>query len=177
MEKSFKSVATNYGLYAALALTLLTVIAYAFNVELFLNTMFGISYYIIAIVFAIISIVKAKKLLGGFISFKQAFTSYFITILIAFAVVTLVSFIIFNFVDAEAAAVLQEKSIEKMVKVYERMNLAPDKIAEIVEGMESQNLFSLKNSLISLVVNYILPTTIVGLIVAAVMKKNNPDAE
>lgn len=176
MEKSFKSVAVNFGLYLGIILTALTCGAYLINVELFLNTLFGVSFYLVAIALAIIAIVNAKKLLNGFISFKEAFTTYFITTLIGFGIVTLVSFILFNFVDVEAAALLKEKSLEKIALVYKSMNFAPEKIAEMVEKIESDNMFSLKNSMISLFVNYLLPLSIIGLLVAAVMKKNNPEA-
>ncbi|TXG35257.1 DUF4199 domain-containing protein [Seonamhaeicola maritimus] len=177
MEKSFKSIAKDYGLYLGTILTLVTVAAYAINLDLFVNTWFGISIYIIGIALGILAIVKAKKHLNGYISFKESFTAYFISIVIGLSIVTLVSFIIFNFIDTEAAVILKEKSLDKIVQVYKNMNQSEEKIAELVEKMESENLFSLKNSAISLLINYLLPLSIIGLLVAAAMKKSKPETE
>lgn len=177
MEKSLKSIAKDYGLYLGVILSLLAVVAYAIDLNLFVNTWFGLSFYVVAIVLGIFSIAKAKQALNGYASFKESFTAYFITILVGMVIITLVSYILFNFIDTEAALSLKEKSIEKMVQVYENMNLSQDNIAKAVDKLEGENLFSLKNSLISLLINYLLPLSIIGLLVAAIMKKTNPDTE
>ncbi|TWO31956.1 DUF4199 domain-containing protein [Seonamhaeicola sediminis] len=177
MEKSFKSIAKDYGIYLGAVLGILTVGAYAVNLDLFVNTLFGISIYIIAIAFGIVAILKAKKNLDGYINFKESFTAYFVCILIGLALATFISFIIFNFIDTEAAIVLKEKSLDKIVQVYKNMNQSEEKIAELVEKMESENLFSIKNSLISLLINYLLPLSVIGLLIAVVMRKNKPETE
>lgn len=176
MNKSLKAIATNCGLYLALILALQTVIAYAINVELFVNTLFGISIYIIAVIFGIFAVYRTRKAMD-YVSFKDAFTAFFITILIGLAISTLVSYILFNFIDTDAALVLKEKSIEKLVQVYQNINMAPEKIDEMIAQIKSDNLFSLKNSLSSLAVNYLLPLMIIGLLIAVVMKKSKPDTE
>ena len=81
MEKSTKSIAINTGLYLDLLLSAFTIIAYAFSIELLIN--FWIVLLIlplISIVFGIVSASKIRKALGGFMNFKQAFSSYFITV-------------------------------------------------------------------------------------------------
>ncbi|WP_223551586.1 DUF4199 domain-containing protein [Aestuariivivens sp. NBU2969] len=177
MEKSLKSIAKDYGLYLGVLLTLLLTIAYAIDLNLFVNTWFGLSIYAIAIIFGLISIAKVKQAFDGYTNFKEAFTAYFITSLIGSTIVTLVSFILFNFIDTDAATFLKEKSIEKVVGIYESINMHPDKISETVDKLEAENLYSIKNSLIALFVNYMLPLCVIGLLVAATMKKNNPDSQ
>ncbi|GAA3576928.1 DUF4199 domain-containing protein [Snuella lapsa] len=176
MEKTLKSIASNYGLYLGALLALLTVIAYAVNLNLFVNFWFGLSIYLLIIVIGIIAVAKVKQNFNGYATFKDAFTAYFITILIGLSISTAVSFVLFNFIDTEAAVVLKEKSIDKMVSVYENNNLPQDKLAEIVEKMESEDLYSLKNNLTALAINYLLPLSIIGLLVAAAMKKTNPNS-
>ena len=51
---------------------------------------------IIVVGTGIISTAKSKKINGGYLSFKEAFSSYFITIAIALIIHTLVSIIIFK---------------------------------------------------------------------------------
>ena len=175
MEKSLKSIATNYGLYLGIALALLSVIAYAVNLDLYTKIWFGLCLLGMIIVFGIISVVNTKKANDGFLSFKNAFTSYFITILIGLVISTVVSIIIFNFIDPEAAAELQEKVIDSQLARLEAYNVPVEVIDETMEKMESQgNMFSIGNALQSLVFQ-IIGFSVVGLIVAAVMKKNNPD--
>ena len=174
MEKSLKSSAINYGLYLGLTLTALTVIAYAVDLSLLANMWYAILMFLVSIAFGIVSVAKSKSLLNGFISFKNAFSSYFLTMLIGLLISTLVSYILFNFIDLEAAETLKQLTIDNQIKGMERWNVPADTIAEAVKSMEAQNNYSLKNIGIGMAV-YLLILSIIGLIVAAVMKKNDPD--
>ena len=176
MEKSLKSITTNYGLYLGVFLALITVLAYALNLELLTNMWVGILILVAIIIFGIISVAKVKQAQNGFASFKQAFTSYFITVLIGLLISTLVSFLLFNVIDTDAADVLKEKTIEKTVEMMENFNTPTEVIAETVEQMESQNQYSIGNVTKGLA-GYLVVFSIIGLIVAAAMKKNNPEAE
>ncbi|MBU3821725.1 DUF4199 domain-containing protein [Flavobacteriaceae bacterium XHP0103] len=175
MENSSKSIASNYGLYLGSLLAILTVGAYAVNIDLLTNTWFGIFILIAIIVFGIIAVAKVKQAQDGFASFKQAFTSYFITILIGLVVSTIVSYVLFNFIDTEAADLLKEKTVEKTIQMMEGFNAPPETIAKSVEQIESQNQYSILNVLKGLAGNLVL-FSIIGLIVAAAMKKTNPNA-
>ena len=176
MEKSLKSIATNYGLYLGVLLALITVLAYAINIELLTSMWLGIIILIAIVVFGIISVAKVKHAQSGFASFKQAFTGYFITVLIGLLISTFVSFLLFNVVDTEAAEVLKEKTIETTVEMMEGFNAPTDKIDETIEQIESQNQYSIGNIAKGLA-GYLVFFSIIGLIVAAAMKKSNPDAE
>jgi hypothetical protein len=176
MEKSLKSIATNYGLYLGVLLSFLTVVSYAVNLELLTNMWYGIFILIAIIAFGIVSVAKSKQAQNGFASFKESFTSYFITVLIGLVISTLVSYLLFNFIDTEASEVLKEKTIEKTVQMMEGFNLPNEAIAEAVEKIESQNQFSLGN-IIKGLSGYLVFFSVIGLLVAAAMKKSNPDTE
>jgi c-di-AMP phosphodiesterase-like protein len=176
MEKSLKSIASNYGLYLGVLLALITVLAYAINIELLTSMWLGIIILIAIVVFGIISVAKVKQAQSGFASFKQAFTSYFITVLIGLLISTFVSFLLFNVVDTDAAEVLKEKTIETTVEMMEGFNAPTDKIDETIKQIESQNQYSIGNIAKGLA-GYLVFFSIIGLIVAAAMKKSNPDAE
>lgn len=176
MEKTLKSIATNYGLYLGILLTLATIIPYAVNIELLINTYLGIFILIAVIVLGIISVAKVKQAQNGYASFKEAFTAYFITIALGLFISTLVSYLLFNFIDTGAADVLKEKTIEKTVQMLEGFNSPTDVIDQTVENMEAQNNYSIVNIAKGLA-GYLVMFSIIGLIVAAAMKKKNPDAE
>ena len=176
MEKTLKSIATNYGLYLGILLALLTVISYAINLELLTNMWYGIFILITIITFGFVSVVKVKQAQNGYASFKEAFTSYFITVLLGLVISTLVSYLLFNFIDTDAAEVLKEKTIEKTIQMMENFNTPSDAMAEAVEKIESQIQFAI-GSIIKGLAGYLVFFSIIGLIVAAAMKKSNPDTE
>ena len=176
MEKTLKSIATNYGLYLGVLLALLTVVSYAVNLELLTNMWYGFFILLAIIVFGIVSVAKSKQAQNGFATFKGAFTSYFITVLLGLVISTFVSYLLFNFIDTEASEVLKEKTIEKTVQMMESFNVPNEGIAEAVEKIESQDQFSIGNIIKSLA-GYLVFFSIIGLIVAAAMKKSNPDTE
>ena len=99
MEKSLKFIAKDFGLYLGGTLTIIMILAYAFNLNLFVNFWYGISIYLITIAFGIIAVIKTKVNFDGILSFKNAFTSYFITILIGLSLSSLASYILFNFIE------------------------------------------------------------------------------
>ncbi|WP_372756608.1 DUF4199 domain-containing protein [Mariniflexile sp.] len=177
MEKSLKSIATNYGLYLGVLLALITVLAYAINLDLYTQVWFGLTIIAIIIIFGILSVIAVKKTNEGFLSFKHTFSAYFITILIGLLISAFVSVLIFNVVDTEASNILQEKIINAQVERLQNFNVPAEVVAETVEKMEAQgNMYSLGNVLQSLVWQ-LVGFSVVGLIVAAAMKKKKPDTE
>ena len=176
MEKSIKSSAINYGLYLGAALSLVTVAIYAINLDLMVNMWLGIVLLIVVVAVGVVSTAKSKSLQNGFISFKDALGSYVLTVAIGILISTLVSYILFNFIDPEAAVYLQEKTVEVTVSMMEGFNVPAEAIAEAVEQIENTNQYGIgtlvKNFFIGMIIQIII-----GLIVAAIMKKNEPIAE
>src|SRR5690554_2897313 len=173
METSIKSNSINYGLYLGAALSLFTVFAYAVNLDLFTKWWYGIALMILVIVFGIISSMTSKKLKGGFINFKEAFTSYFIAIALGIVISSVVSFLVFNVIDPEAAKLLQEKILDSQVTMMRGFGAPEDAIAEVVEQLE--NMFALSKVLQSIAFQ-LVGFSVVGLIVALVVKKEDPQA-
>lgn len=176
MEKNIKSVVINIGLYLGALLAFLTVIAYAVDLGLLTNTWYGVFIMISIIVFGIISVAKTKQLQNGFASFKEAFTSFFITVLVGLSISTLISFLLFNFIDTDAADALKEQTIEKTVEMLKSFNTPSDAIAKTVEQIESQNQYALGN-IVKGLAGYLVLFSIIGLLVSAAMKKSKPDTE
>ncbi|SDR94848.1 DUF4199 domain-containing protein [Winogradskyella sediminis] len=175
MDKSMKSSAVNLGLYLALILSSFTIIGYAVYLNLFTAWWFGIGQMFLVIIFGIISAIKAKKLLGGFISFKEAFTAFFITIAIGISIPAVIGFIIFNIIDTEAASILQQKIIDNQLAMMEKFGAPQASIDEALEQMQKEeNFFSLTNTIKSIAYQ-LVGFSIVGLIVAAATKRKDPN--
>ena len=133
MENSIKSIAKNYGTYLGGLLALLTVLVYAVSLDMMTNVWYGIFILLLIVVFGIVSVAKTKGESEGYISFKQSFTAYFITILIGLVISTVVSYIIFNIIDPEAAEAIKEKTIEASIAMMEGFGAPPDSIARSEE--------------------------------------------
>ncbi len=175
MEKSIKSSGLNYGIYLGIVLTLITVVVYALNTELFTKWWLGIITFLIIIIFGIIASVKARGLLGGFISFKNAFASYFITIAVGTLISTIIGILIFNIIDPEAAEFINEKIIEMTGETMEKFGAPEASIDEAMEKMQDQDNFSIAAQLKSFVFRLAF-MSIFGLIVALAVKKTDPNA-
>tara|TARA_R110002012_G_scaffold64227_2_gene168804 strand:+ start:973 stop:1506 length:534 start_codon:yes stop_codon:yes gene_type:complete len=171
METSTKSKAINLGLILGAILASITLISYAVYLELLTKWWLGIFLFIVIICFGIISVSKAKKLNDGFIEFKEAFSSYFITIAIGIIISTATSILIFNVLDQEAAMQLKEMTIDATVKMMKGFNAPAESISQTVDAMEEQkNQYSIGPQLQSTAI-FLVIQSIIGLIIALIMKK------
>lgn len=174
MEQSLKKTSSNYGLYLGLLLVIITVLIYVIKVELFTAWWLGILLIILIIAFGIAAALKSKKILGGFISFKEAFTSYFITIAIGTFLSTLAGIVIFNIVDPEAAQYVNEKIIDMTAETMENWGAPQDSIEQAIAKMEETDNFSIMAQLQSYVIRLVI-LCVLGLIVAVAVKKTDPE--
>ncbi|MDW5290039.1 DUF4199 domain-containing protein [Formosa sp. PL04] len=175
MENSFKSMAATYGIYLAILLSAVTVFAYVINLEYLTSVWVGVALFIVIIIFGIISTAKAKSLQNGFISFKDAFTAYFTTVVIGVIISSIVSVILFNYIDPDAAEALKLQVIEKSTAMMQSFGTPQEAIDIAVAEMENQNQFELGNQIQSLAMQIVF-YCIIGLIIAFAMKKTDPEA-
>lgn len=173
MEQSTKKLATSYGLYLGLALILITVLIYAFDISLMTEWYYTPIVYLIIIVLGTMAVKKAKKFHTGIFSFKEAFTSYFVTILIGLVISTLFSLILFSVIDTDAASTLQEITMEKQAEMFEKFGMTEAQINEAMAEVQKTDFFSFKNIAISLAIQLVI-FSIIGLIVALIFREKDP---
>ena len=176
MNNTVKSTALNYGLYLGGFFALASVIVYAVNLDLFTEWWLGILFFVVAIVFGVLASLKARKLLGGFISFKDAFVSYFITLALGTLIGTIVGIVIFTFIDPEAAEYLNEQILVLTKQTMERFGAPQEAIVEAIEKAREKDNFSVGAQLQSWVIRLIF-YIIFGLIIALIVKKKDPELE
>jgi len=175
MEKSLRSSAINYGFYIGAILVAFTVISYVVDITLLTKWWLGILLFLVILILGIVSVAKAKSILKGFISFKQAFTAWFVAIVVGMLISTVVSIVLFNFVDPSAAEIVKEKTIEATVSMMENFGAPQSEIDKAIVTMENQNQFAIGTLLKSLAWQFLF-YAVIGLIVAAIMKKKDPEA-
>ncbi len=173
MEKSVKSNAISLGVILGVVLSLVTVLAYTVYQGMYTNWMAGIGLSLMIIVFGIVSAVKSRKLLGGFIDFKKAFTSYLITVAIGTLISTVVTILIYVAVDPDAATAINEQIIESTVGFMEKFGTPESEIEKAVAKMQEENQFSLVNQIKGWFWGMLI-YIIIGLLASLAIKKKEP---
>jgi len=175
MEKTIKSIALNYGLYLGLGLSLFTILAYAIDLSILVNywvMLLGLP--LTVIIYGIFATAKIKSAFDGYLSFKGAFSAYFITVAIGVIISTFFSVILFNFIDPNAALEIKNILISNTETFMKNMSAPVDAIAKAIDDIEQQDTFSVGTQVKSLAQSLIF-FAIIGLIVAAALKKNAPN--
>ena len=174
MDPVIKNKGITYGLILGILLSLFYIYAYAVDLSILTQGwMMGVVFLII-LVAGVLVILTSRKGMGGFISFKEAFSAYFYTIVVAFLIQTIVVALIFNVVDPSAKDEMKQLTIDKTEEMLENFNVPSEQIDEAIAKIEQDDNFSfgnqVKNYFISLVVY-----SVIGLILAAILKKKNPE--
>lgn len=172
---SFKKSASNYGLILGGILAGITALLYAVSLETLTKWWLGIILFLVAMVIGIVSVAKSKSILGGFISFKEGFTSYFITIAIGLFIATITGILIFNLVDPGAAEYLQERIVEITRSMMERFGAPESDIDKAIADLEGQNSYSVGKQLRGFIFQLAF-YSVFGLLVALIMKKKDPNS-
>lgn len=112
----------------------------------------------------------------GILSFKDAFMSTWLIIVIAGALSTIYSIVQFHLITPELPALIQESIINQSAAMMERFGADDQAIDEMVAELESDNSFSLNNLLLSFLYTSILGGAVLAMIVGLIVKKK-PTAE
>lgn len=174
MNPIIRSNASRYGLMAAALGIVYSLIAYLAAPELFVTWWLGILLWVATVAILIIGVVNTRKGLGGYIEFREAFTTYFLAALISTLISTLFGIVLFGLIDPDFADQLQGMIIEKTVEMMEGFGAQQADIDKTIEQMEGNNNFSIGNQVKSFFFGLIF-SAVVGLIVAAATKRKNPE--
>lgn len=173
MKEEVKSTASRFGIIAAVISIAYTLIAYLFDLSLMVNPWMGIALWVIGLVIYIVAVSQTRNKLGGFISFRDAFSSFILAYIISSLLATAFNILLFTAIDPGAAEELQDMSIEATVEMLENFGAPTSQIEDTIDQMEGTNQFSV----LQLVKGFfwgIVVYAIIGLIVAAIMKRNPP---
>lgn len=176
MTEAVKKNGLNFGLIVGVTSIVITSIMYAVDVKMFANYWIGICMFVVNLVLGIVAVAKAKKAMGGYISFKDAFTTYFMAMAIGAALGSIFMFVLFNLIDPGAKEIIMERVVEMTVSMMEGFGAKAEDIRKTVEDMKAIDNFGLVQQLKSYIWG-LLFYIIIGLIVAASMKRNKPEFE
>ncbi|WP_286966517.1 DUF4199 domain-containing protein [Flavobacterium sp. UBA4854] len=171
INEVIKKNGVTYGVILGVILSLFTATMYAIDLNLFVSGWIGSIKFAVYVIIGIILLTKTKKEIG-FLSFKDAFTTFFITTLIAVIISTFFSIVLFNVIDPEARTTIGELLVKYMAETLQKFGTPASKINEAIAQMKENNPFSTVEQLKALIFS-IIGYSILGLILAAFFKSKS----
>ncbi|HSD14092.1 MAG TPA: DUF4199 domain-containing protein [Flavobacterium sp.] len=176
MNEVIKKNGINYGIILGTISILITASIYATDLKLFTNMWIGIVSIVIFLVIGIVLVTKTKKQLNGFITFKEAFTVYFLAAAIGATMSVLFNILLFNVIDPEAKATVNEYAVEYAVNMMKKFNTPTEAITKTVEEMQKTDNYSPFNLLKGLAFSFIF-SAIFGALLALIFRNKTSNIE
>lgn len=176
INETIKKNGITFGILTGLFSILLTTAIYVIDLNLFTAWWISIINIVIYIAIAIILLSKTKKELNGVFTFKEAFTTYFISALIGLVLSVGFNMILFNVVDPGAQDTIKEITIKYMISTMEKFNAPAETVNAAIKDLQENNQFSVLGLLKGLLTNIIF-VSIFGLIMAAFFKSKPSSQE
>tara|TARA_A200000113_G_scaffold33243_1_gene27442 strand:+ start:117 stop:650 length:534 start_codon:yes stop_codon:yes gene_type:complete len=155
---------------------ILLVASYAIGVDFFLNNIWSIIKGILPYVVLIFLVIEYKKLVGGYISFKETFTvTLGITVAGAF-LSTFFSILLFNFIDPDFAVLLKDFTVEKLAVQLDQLpesNPMYSVMETLIEQTQEEDIYSISNQASALFYSLFFHI-IFSAIIAAFIKNDKP---
>jgi Protein of unknown function (DUF4199) len=169
MNEIVKKNGINFGIITGVVSILITTLMYSIDLSLFTSVWVGLSLIVFYIIIGVVLLSKTKKELGGIFSFKDAFTTYFISAVVGILISVVFNIILFNFIDPSAKDAIKELSIKSTVEMMEKFDAPSATINDTIKKLQESDQFSpfeqLKGSVFSMIFSAVF-----GIILAAIFK-------
>lgn len=175
MNSIIKKNSLQVGLILSIVQILITIYLYFYSS--FINMKFGMLIIVLNLVFGVLAIYINKKKLKNYITLKESFSGYFLTILVSMLVYSIFYIGFFEFAVPDA----KKESIKKELFAYNVQNMRASKYSEEdiqknIELSESSNPFGFATVFQSFTKKLIL-YSIAGLIISFVIKNKSSSHE
>ena len=172
INEIIKKNAVKFGVISALFGVLATTIMYVIDLSLFVNIGIGLGILGVYLIIGIVLLSGTKKEMQNRFSFKEAFTTYFISALIGITVSTAFSVLLFNVIDTDARDQVSEIFIKNQVKMLQNFGVPSSQINSTITELEKNSQFSIKGLFFGFLQS-LLGAIIFGLILAAFFKSKS----
>lgn len=170
MTDIIKKTGFSIGLILGVLLILLSSYIYFVNLALLTNVWAGVSTLALTVLFGIISIVVVKGKLGGFITFKEAFSAYFITILIGSLLSCLFLILLYTFfLSPETKQTIIFAMRDFDINLMKQNLMPQENIDQTLEVYKTFNPFS-TTTVVTSFIKYLLRDCLIGLLVALIFR-------
>lgn len=171
MTDIIKKIGFKIGTYLGFILILFISYIYFENLHLVTNVLTGFTTLGITVFFGIISIIITKNKLNGFITFKEAFSAYFFTILTGSIISCLYLILLYSFVlSPETKEIIRQSMIDFSINLMKQDPSTTQK--NIDESLKTYQTFNPFNSteVITASIKYLLRDSLLGFLVALIFR-------
>lgn len=170
MTDIIKKTGFRNGIFLGIFLILLSSYIYFGNLSLLTNVWAGALTLVLTIVFGILSILQLKGKLGGFITFREAFSVYFITVLTGSFISCLYTIILYSFIlSPETKETIRMAMIDFNITLMKQNQAPQESIDEALEMYKTFNPFT-PTEAIAASLKYLLRDCLFGFLVALIFR-------
>jgi len=169
MNEIIKKNGVAYGVGLGVFSVLVTALMYGIDLSLFGSWWIGILLIAVSLVVYCLVIYNTKKQLNGQITFKEAFTVFFISAAISLAISTAFMILLFGFVDPQASDAIKDIQIENTVAFMEKMNAPAAEIDKATDRIMEQDTYGLGTQITGYFMSLAF-MSVLGLILALIFK-------
>lgn len=166
----------NSGLYLGLLQIMLLVFSYFMGIEFSLNETWSLVNAFLPYILLVFLVIRYKKLIGGFVSFKETFTVTLGILVSGAFIATFFSILMYNYIAPDFAELLKQATLDKLFAQLEQLpegNSMYGVMETLIEQTEAEDIYSPPNQLKAFFYG-LLVQIIFSLIIAAFVKKDKP---
>ncbi|MDM1396509.1 DUF4199 domain-containing protein [Myroides odoratimimus] len=172
MKNPVNKVGITFGIILAIYYTLFNSVIFFTDKSLFANTFAGFFNMGVMVILGILTIYFARKKAGGYVTFREAFTPFFLMVIIGVTVNIIIYNILFNIVDPSAKEEISKSLYDMLIKTLDGSGLPQEQINEQLEKARNINQFAPKSQLF-LWAGSVLRNSILGILLAAIFKNKS----
>lgn len=172
-KTSTKGIAQKKGLYLAGIMVLATLLAYFINWDIFLSPWFQVTKFVLVMLLAILAIAEARKINFKNFTFREGFSTFFITVAIGTFIFVIANWLLFDLIDKSAGHYINDMAIDLRKEQLEAMEKTPEFIEDSIGMLKESYQFSFGNQLKGYFMNLIL-YCIPAMLVALIFKTKKP---
>lgn len=170
MTDPIKKIGFRNGFILGAVLILLSTYINFFHLELLTNVWLGFATVFLIIIFGIVTILQTKAKLGGLITFKEAFSGYFFTILLGNFMSTVYLLLLYLFIlSPETKVVILEGMRDFDIRLLKQNEMSQENINNTVAFYKTYNPFSI-STVFTGFIKYLLRDCLIGFLVALIFR-------
>ncbi|SHM57323.1 DUF4199 domain-containing protein [Myroides odoratimimus] len=172
MKNPVNKVGITFGIILAIYYTLFNSVIFFTDKTLFANTFAGFFNMGVMVILGILTIYFARKKAGGYVTFREGFTPFFLMVIIGVTANIIIYNILFNIVDPSAKEEISKSLYDMLIKTLDGSGLPQEQINEQLEKARNINQFAPKSQLF-LWAGSVLRNSILGILLAAIFKNKS----
>lgn len=166
------NVGLSYGLIAGLIITVITLGQYLGGIGMYLSPIGYVSYLVI-ITMAVLAALKVRKSNEGFLEFSQALKVTFTVFVIAMAIQTLFTYVLFNFIDVSFKEAVSQEVMNKTEVMLKKFGMSDSQIDTQMEKERATDQFTFARIFLGFAITCIV-AFIFCLLISLIVKKSKP---